>query len=388
MPSILVINAGSATIKFAVFNIINNEVKKTYRGLVDKITTQPTIEIKLQEQKILAEKLIIPDQVDPYEHAFHSILSWLKQRNIEIIAAGHRVAHGKKYPHSMPINDEVVDYLSTLNPLAPLHQPYSLKGIRILRELFPNLPQLACFDTSFHATCNPVSQLFAIPKYLTQEGLRRYGFHGLSYEYIVSQFDRYLPCEKTMGKFIIAHLGGGASMCAVANKKSVATTLSFSALDGLPMGTRCGNIDPGALLYLMETHNMGYKQLEKLLYKESGLLGVSGLSSDMRVLLGSDNEDAKLAVDLFVYKTAAWIGMLTAELQGLDGLIFTAGIGENAAYIREKICERCAWLGAKIDKNKNTAGNIEIHDAESKLLIYVIPTDEEETIAKDTLAYI
>ena len=386
MTSILTINAGSTTVKFAVFTITEHGVKKAHYGLVDKITTKPAILVKLQGQTVLAKDLVIPAATDPYDYVFHSIVTWLQQNNIEIVAAGHRVAHGKKFTHSMLINDEVMTYLESLNPLAPLHQPYSLEGIRILRKKFPEIPQLACFDTSFHTTCNSLSQLFAIPKKLTQQGIRRYGFHGLSYEYIVSQFEHYLPKKKMTGKFIIAHLGGGASMCAVANQKSVATTLSFSALDGLPMGTRCGNIDPGVLLHLMDHYKMDYTQLEKLLYKESGLLGVSCLSSDMRVLLESDSEDAKLAVDLFVYKIAAWIGMLTAELQGLDGLIFTAGIGENAPYIREKICERTAWLGGKIDKNKNNAGNAEIHDTASKLLIYVIPTDEEATIAKNVLA--
>lgn len=389
MSSILVINAGSATIKFAVFEITEHEVKKTYRGLVDKVTTKPTIAIKLQEQTILAEDLVIPASADPYDHAFHTILAWLKQNGIEIIAAGHRVAHGKKFPHSMLINREVISYLESLNPLAPLHQPYSLEGIRILRKKFPTIPQLACFDTSFHTTCNPISQLFAIPQKLTEQGVRRYGFHGLSYEYIVSRFEQYLPKNKTMGKFIIAHLGSGVSMCAVANQKSVATSLSFSALDGLPMGTRCGNIDPGVLLHLMDHYKMDYKQLEKMLYKESGLFGVSGgISSDMRVLLESDKDEAKLAVELFIYKAAAWIGTLTAELQGLDGLIFTAGIGENAPYIREKICERTAWLGAKIDQDKNNSGKVEIHAAASKLLIYVIPTDEEATIAKNVFSHL
>jgi len=289
----------------------------------------------------------------------------------------------------MLINEEIISYLESLNPLAPLHQPYSLEGIRILRKKFPTIPQLACFDTSFHTTCNPISQLFAIPQKLTEQGIKRYGFHGLSYDYIVSQFECCLPKKKVMGKFIIAHLGSGVSMCAVANQKSVATSLSFSALDGLPMGTRCGNIDPGVLLHLMDHYKMDYKQLEKLLYKESGLLGVSGgISSDMRVLLESDKDEAKLAVELFIYKAAAWIGTLTAELQGLDGLIFTAGIGENAPYIREKICERTAWLGAKIDQDKNNAGKTEIHASDSKLLIYVIPTDEEATIAKNVLFYL
>jgi len=386
MSSILVINAGSATVKFAVFTVVDQQLQKNYCGLIDKITTTPKIDIKFKDQKVLVEDLIIPKNTDPYEYVFHTILSYLEQQSIDLVAAGHRVAHGEKYSHSMVITDEVIEYLTTLIPLAPLHQPYSLEGINILRKQFPQLPQLACFDTSFHTTCDKLSQLFAIPKKLAEEGVRRYGFHGLSYEYIVSEFDHYLPAHKVHGKFIIAHLGSGASMCAVANKKSVATTLSFSALDGLPMGTRCGDIDPGVLLYLMEHHKMGYKQLEQLLYKESGLLGVSGgISADMRVLLASDHPDAKLAVDLFIYKTAAWVGMLTAELQGLDGLIFTAGIGENAVFIREKICQRMAWLGAKIDQEKNARSSTEIHASDSKILLYVIPTDEETTMARNVL---
>jgi acetate kinase len=229
--------------------------------------------------------------------------------------------------------------------------------------------------------------LFAIPKKYTEEGVRRYGFHGLSYSYIVSQFDHYLPKEIVNGKVIIAHLGQGASMCAVSNKKSVATTLGFSAVDGLPMGTRCGNIDPGVLLYFMKVHGMDYAKLEKLIYRESGLLGVSGISADMRTLLASESKDARLAVDLFVYKIGMWLGTLAAELQGLDAIIFTGGIGENAAPVREKIVEKAAWFGAKIDKAKNANNEHVIHAPDSKIFLYIIPTNEELTIAKDTLSF-
>jgi acetate kinase len=246
-----------------------------------------------------------------------------------------------------------------------------------------------CFDTSFHTTCNALSQRFAIPKRLHDEGVRRYGFHGLSYGYIVSQFDRYLPVEKREGKMIIAHLGAGASLCAVSGRKSVATSLSFSALDGLPMGTRCGNIDPGAILYLMETHQMDHAALVQLLYKESGLLGLSnGLSADMRELERSNSPDAKFAIDVFVYKIAGWMGMLAAELQGLDGLIFTAGMGENSAHVRAEICQRMAWLGAEIDLAKNARHETAIHAANSRLSIHVIPTDEEQMIAAETLRFL
>lgn len=339
---------------------------------------------------VLDKKLtLLPQHHDPYEYAINEILAWLRQNDVEVIAAGHRVAHGgAQCRHAVIIDDAITSYLASLSPLAPLHQPYNLKGSKILQEEFPDLLQVACFDTSFHTTCNELSQHFAIPQHLAKDGIRRYGFHGLSYEYIVSQFDRYLPPRKVDGKVIIAHLGQGTSMCAVDKRASVATTLSFSALDGLPMGTRCGNIDPGVLLHLMNAYNMDVKQLETLLYKQSGLLGLSGgISSDMRVLLASNDPAAKLAIDVFVYKTNAWIGMLAAELQGLDALVFTAGIGENAAYVREQICARAAWLGMKIDRAKNTQHAATISTPDSRVTVHVIPTDEELTIAQNTLRY-
>lgn len=394
---ILVLNSGSSTIKFSVFNYKNRELNKIFTGLVDNIKTIPSLKIKncttrpsttVCENELSLEKN--SNNHDPYEFAIYEILNWLSKNNIKIIAAGHRVAHGgTRYKQATLFTNEVMQYLETLSPLAPLHQPYNIRGYQILHEKFPDILQLACFDTSFHTTCNKISQAFAIPKQLAEKGVRRYGFHGLSYEYIVSQFDQYLSPSKADGKIIIAHLGQGASMCAINNRQSVTTTLGFSALDGLPMGTRCGNIDAGVLLYLMENYRYNYKQLEQLLYKESGLLGVSGgISSDMRILLNSDHPDAKLAVDLFIYKTSAWIGMLAAELQGLDSLIFTAGIGENAAYIREKICERSKWLGVEIDIEKNARNNSTISADASKVSVHIIPTDEELTIAKNTLEHL
>lgn len=412
MQTILAINTGSSTIKFSIFNIEepSKNLTKIYTGLVDKVTTTPVLKIKATDGKqvttVTEKKLallpytatattiaagIAPSasspQRDPYEYAIHEILAWLAEREISIVAAGHRVVHGStRYRQAVVIDDEIVTFLASLSHLAPLHQPYNLKGYEILHEEYPSILQVACFDTSFHTTCNELSQRFAIPQYLAQQGVQRYGFHGLSYEYVVSQFERYLPADKIGGKVIIAHLGQGTSMCAVHKRASVATTLSFSALDGLPMGTRCGNIDPGVLLHLMTYNKMDAKQIETLLYKESGLLGLSGgISSDMRVLLASSHPDAKLAIDVFVYKTGAWIGMLAAELQGLDALVFTAGIGENAAYVREQICERAEWLGVKIDKEKNDRHAATISAAGSKVTVHVIPTDEELMIAQDTL---
>jgi len=326
------------------------------------------------------------DKKDPYEKALLDILDWIQEKGVEVVAAGHRaILGGTRLNSPVVVTDEILEFLSTFNALAPLHQPYNLNGVKVLQSINKNLFQVICFDSSFHTTCNELSQHFAIPKKMYEEGIRRYGFHGLSYEFIVSQFDHYLPENKRDGRVIIAHLGAGASMCAVKNRKSIATTLGFSALDGLPMGTRCGNIDAGALLYLMHDRKMGYEELNQLLYKESGLLGLSGgFSSDMRELEESSLPDAKLAVEVFCYKISAWIGMLSAELQGLDSIIFTAGIGENSPIVREKVCKRAAWLGAKIDKAKNEKNASSIHALDSKLSIHVIPTNEELTIAKST----
>jgi acetate kinase len=387
MQAILTLNAGSATIKFAVFTIATNQPVKVYSGLVDHITTdKPHLKIKNSVGEIVSEKVLsLASQVEPREFVINTILEYLQENGVEIIGAGHRVVHGAmKYRTATIVDSEVFNFLETLSPLAPLHQPYNLRGIEILRNKLPKLRQVACFDTAFHTTCNELTQLFAIPKWLTAEGVRRYGFHGLSYEYIVSRFNEYLPQEKANGKIIILHLGQGTSMCGVMQQKSFTTSLSFSALDGLPMGTRCGSFDPGAMLYLMQHYQMDCKRLEQLLYKESGLFGVSGVSADMRVLLNSDNPDAKLAIELFVYRINGWIGTLAAEMQGLDGLIFTGGIGENAAVIREKVCGCAGWLGAKIDPKKNLENAICINHPTSKLSIHVIPTDEELMIATDT----
>lgn len=393
MSAILTLNSGSSTIKFSVFNVIGKKTARIYFGVVDNVIIKPHIKIKADDgatifEEDLSQHAKRQNAKNAYDYAVSELLNWLKNNNVNIIAAGHRVAHGgTKYRNSVVFDADVVTYLESLNPLAPLHQPYNIEGYKILKNIFPQLLQVACFDTSFHTTCNMLSQMYALPKHLTEKGVRRYGFHGLSYEYIVSQFPNYLPKDKMNGKIIIAHLGQGASMCAVSNKKSVTTTLGFSALDGLPMGTRCGNLDPGVLLFLMDHLKMDYAAIEKLLYKKSGLLGVSGISGDVRVLLESNSEDAKLALDLFAYKTGAWLGMLTAELQGLDAIIFTAGIGENAAPVRAQICEHAAWLGVKIDPEKNAQNASLISTPDSKILVYIIPTNEEAIIARDTFNY-
>jgi acetate kinase len=382
--AILTLNSGSSSIKFSIFSIENGTLTRECKGLIDNILKKPSLHIKCSEQ-LKTFDWETSETKDPYEYAVHKIVDSVQQ-DFELVAAGHRVVHGGiQYNTPILIDDENLAYLNTLSPLAALHQPYNLKGIRILRDELPKLPQIACFDTSFHTTCHKLSQMFAIPKKLTEQGIKRYGFHGLSYEYIVSKLGQYLPSDKVNGKIIIAHLGSGVSMCGIHHKQSVSISIGFSVLDGLPMGTRCGSIDPGVLLHLMSNYHMDYDALFHLLYKESGLLGVSGgMSSDMRELLQSDSEDAKRAVDLFVYRVSTWIGTLAAELQGLDAIIFTAGIGENSPEIRERVCRRAAWLGVEIDQPKNLKNSVEIHHQNSKILVYAIPTDEELMIAAHT----
>ena len=278
-------------------------------------------------------------------------------RKIELIAAGHRVVHGGSlYTGPVRIDESVIAELRRLIPLAPLHQPHHLAAIAALSKLHPSLPQIACFDTSFHHTQPEVASIFALPRNLTGEGVRRYGFHGLSYEYIASVLPDVIGAAAADGRVVVAHLGNGASMCAMLDRKSVATTMGFTALDGLPMGQRCGNLDPGVVLYLMEEKGMTAQAISDLLYHASGLLGVSGISNDMRTLLASADPHAKEAVDLFVYRICRELGSLAAALGGLDALVFTAGIGEHATEIRRRVCEQAAWLGFEIDQGANAAG--------------------------------
>jgi acetate kinase len=275
--------------------------------------------------------------------------------------------------------------LEKLCPLAPLHQPYNLAAIRASADFRPDLLQVACFDTSFHRTIPPVAQAFALPRSYSEEGVRRYGFHGLSYEYIASilpQFDAVAAAGRT----IAAHLGNGASMCALKDGKSIASTTGFSAVDGLPMGTRCGAIDPGVIIYLMDIHGFGVRELEELIYKKSGLLGVSGISSDMRELLSSRDYRASEAVDLFVYRIAREMGSLAAALNGLDAVVFTGGVGENAAVIRSRICQESGWLGLVLDEEANKMGGPKISHTDSPVSVWVIPTNEELMIARHTLS--
>jgi acetate kinase len=300
------------------------------------------------------------------------------------MAVGHRIVHGgEAYSEPVLIDDAVVDGLQALVPLAPLHQPQQIAAINAMAQLAPGVPQVACFDTAFHRAQSPLAQAFALPPDITAKGVHRYGFHGLSYEYIVSALPRVAP-DCANGKVIVAHLGNGASMCAIDGGRSVATTMGLTALDGLPMGTRCGTLDPGVILYLMQHEAMDVRAVETLLYERSGLLGVSGISSDMRTLLASATPSAKRAVDLFVYRIGREIGSLVAALGGLDALVFTGGIGEHAAPIRARVCSDAAWIGVTLDEDANARDGPRISSPGARVSAWVVPTDENLMVARHT----
>jgi acetate kinase len=405
MALILVLNAGSSSIKFSVFEHLTSSssaaLSLRMKGHVAQLGTQ--VELQLDNEKgvplVRSKQAVAPHRLFDHEVALTQVLACLDEQarteanteakagqNWVFEAIGHRVVHGgHKYSAPVRINEEVLRDLDALIPLAPLHQPHHLKVIRLLQARWPHIPQVACFDTAFHVTQPAVAQAFALPCALTNSGVRRYGFHGLSYEYMATQLPRVLG-EKAQDKVIVAHLGNGASLCGLVNGQSVASTMGFSALDGLVMGTRCGSLDPGVVLYLWQALHMSAQEVSDLLYQQSGLLGVSGISGDMQVLLNSPQPDAARAIDLFVYRVVCEIGSLAAAMGGLDALIFTAGIGEHAAPIRERICQGCSWLGAALDPIANQRGQEALHLPASSLKLFVIPTDEEKMIALHTVA--
>lgn len=373
-PCIIIFNAGSSSLKFSVFD---DNKTCLFRGISDNVINSPTLSIKDQSgNKILFKEL---DKTG-HKPATEAIMQWAaSMADIRIIAAAHRVVHGgKEFISPVIIDQDVIDKLKDLIPLAPLHQPHNIAAIEAFTDIYPDLPQIACFDTAFHHSQPEIFRDFALPEKYTAEGIIRYGFHGLSYNYIASVMPDY-------DRVIVAHLGNGASMCALKNRKSVATTMGFTALDGLMMGTRCGNIDPGVILYLMDEKKLTKEQVSNLLYKESGLLGVSGISHDMRDLLNSSDEKAAYTVDLFCYLAAKQLSSLIPSINGVDAIIFTAGIGEGSAIIREKICDKLAWLGANVDKDKNNHNSYEISHKDSEIKIFVIATDEEKVICDAAL---
>lgn len=385
VEAILVINSGSSSIKFSLFCSKNLDL--IYHGEITSILSNPNISIfNASHTQILIQQPNTPG----HDAALKTFFCWLNtvSHEVTIKAVGHRVVHGgQNFSQPAIITNDVIKRLEKLIPLAPLHQPHNIEGIKIIQKTYPNLLQIACFDTTFHRTQDKLSTLFAIPKSLNDSGIIRYGFHGISYEYISSVLNSYIG-DIAMKRIIVAHLGNGASMCALFEQKSIATSMGFTALDGLVMGTRSGRIDPGVLLYLASEKGYSTKQLEHLLYNESGLLGVSGVSSSIRELLSNTTKDSILAIDLFCYRAAQEIGSLCVSLNGIDGLVFTAGIGENAPTVRKKICERLQWLGVHLEESANLQNSNTISTQNSKIVVAVIPTNEELMIAKHVASYI
>jgi acetate kinase len=388
MPALIVLNAGSSSLKFQVHDTPEaEEPRVVYKGLFEGLGGAARFAVKDSDGKLLNE--ITWDSGDRigHEEALMHLVTWLRQHQEgrKLAAIGHRVVHGgATFSAPVLIDEPVLQKLDTLVPLAPLHQPHNLEPIRIVRRRLPGLPQIACFDTAFHQTQPDIASLFALPREMRELGVRRYGFHGLSYDYVSSVLKDYDP-HLAKGRVIVAHLGNGASLCALNNGVSIATTMGFSALDGLPMGTRCGAVDAGVIFFMLREMKLSPEDAERILYTKSGLLGVSGLSNDMRLLRGkaATNADAKRAIDLFVYRITREIGSLIAALNGLDGLIFTGGIGENDVATRAEVLGNLAWVGLDLDERANRAGGPRI-SAGSGPMAWVIPTNEELVIAKQT----
>ena len=386
--AIAVVNAGSSSIKFSLFAEADGGLELKARGQVEGIHTAPHFIAKNSAGALLAEKSWGDGVKLGHDGALDHLVEFVRGEfgELRLAGVGHRVVHGGT-EHAQPVrvDAKILSALEKYVPLAPLHQPHNLSPIRLLLERRPELVQVACFDTAFHRMQPPVAQLFALPKWLTERGVRRYGFHGLSYEYIAQALPQY-DATAALGKAIVLHLGNGASMCAMAGGRSVASTMGFTAVDGLPMGTRCGNLDPGVMLYLMDELKMDSRAIEKLVYQQSGLLGVSGISSDMRTLEASVEPDAKIAIELFAYRIGRELGSLAAALGGVDAIIFTGGIGENSRSLRERVCKDAAWLGIELDKSANQANSPRISTPSSRVAAWVIPTNEELMIARHTQA--
>jgi acetate kinase len=386
MDTILVVNAGSSSVKFQVFELDGfSELRHLIKGQVDGIGTRPRLRARASDGAALVDHALSGEVVLGVPAALRWAGDWLReQHGIKPIAVGHRVVHGgPEYDHPVLIDDDVIARLEQYVPLAPLHQPNNLAPIRSIRAQMPEIPQVACFDTAFHRGHSEVADHYAIPERLYADGVRRYGFHGLSYEYIASQLPNIAPAAR---RVIVAHLGSGASMCALDGGRSVESTLGFTAIDGLPMGTRPGQLDAGVVLYLIDQKGMSTAEIQHLFYHECGLKGLSGISNDMRELEVSNDARATFAIDYFVYRAGLYAGMLAAALGGVDAFVFTAGIGENAADIRARIAQKLAWLGAALDPAANAAHARLISRRDSRVGLYVIATDEELMIARHTLS--
>ncbi len=385
--SILTINAGSSSVKFALFELAEHiNEKAAISGQIDGIGTA---HVRLVAKDNTGTRIV--DQALPAgaDHAtsFDQLLHWFSSsaKGGKIVAVGHRVVHGgDRYSHPVVLSAADLEQLAQYSRLAPLHQPHNLNGIYAIEKVLADVPQIACFDTAFHRTQSEIAQMYGLPRKYSEEGAKRYGFHGISYEYIASVLPQH--CKKADGRVIVCHLGNGASMTAMVGRKCVATTLGFSTLDGLIMGTRCGPIDPGLILHIMDSKGFGVKEMTHLLYKESGLLGVSGISQDMRTLVASDKPEAKEAIELFCYRIVRELGSLAAAAGGLDAVVFTGGIGEHNPGLRSNICKQASWQGITLDEAANKSGEHRISAADSAVDVFVIPTNEEWMIARHTQA--
>lgn len=388
--AILTLNAGSSSVKFALFEIDHAEPTLAFRGEAEGLGGScPRLRAADASGTSLIDRSWPDGENLSHEAVLRTVLDCAESHLGEdrIVAFAHRVTHGgPDFADPVEITPEVLTALDALCPLAPLHQPHNLEGIRACQALRPQALQLACFDTAFHRTMPATAQRLALPPPWEARGVRRYGFHGLSYEYIIGRLAE-LDWPAARGRVVMAHLGSGASLCAALDGASVDTTMGFSALDGLVMSTRCGDMDPGVLLYLLQEAKLDGKALEDLLYRRSGLLGVSGLSGDMRALMDSPSPDAKSAIDLFVFRLVRELGAMTASLQGLDALVFTAGIGEHAPLIRRRACEGLGWLGVSLDAEANARNELKISAPDSRVSVWVIPTDEERMLARHALAF-
>ncbi len=387
MPTaIVVINAGSSSIKFSVFVEWGAELRLQVRGQIERLFTAPRFVAKGVDGAVVGEQAWGEGQRLGHDGALDFLLGFLRERSggMNLAGVGHRVVHGGlEYAQPVRVDPRVLAALDKYVPLAPLHQPHNLAPIRRLLERAPDVPQVACFDTAFHRTNADLTQMFGLPYAMFEQGVRRYGFHGLSYEYIASVLPRH-SARAAAGRTIVLHLGNGASMCALHGCRSVASSMGFTAVDGLMMGTRTGNLDPGVVLYLMDQRGMDARAIEKLLYNESGLLGISAISSDMRTLLDSSEPRARLAIDLYCYRIRRELGSLAAALGGVDALVFTAGIGENSAPIRARVLDDAAWLGIERDTTANDGGGPLLTTAASRVLGLALPTNEELMIATHT----
>jgi acetate kinase len=386
--SILVVNAGSSSVKFQVFSILTDKGLSPFlKGQIDGIGTRPHLRATADSDSVTVDQVFDLDKVPDVATAMQVAGAWIREKfDLQFAAVGHRVVHGgPQYDRPVLVDETVLAELTRLGPLAPLHQPNNLAPINALRARFPDLPQVACFDTAFHRGHSAVADHFAIPQRFYAEGVRRYGFHGLSYEYVAGRLREIAP-DVAKGRVIVAHLGSGASMCALANGRSIESTMGFTALDGLPMGTRPGQLDPGVVLYLLNEKGMSANAVQSMLYSECGLKGLSGISNDVRDLMNSTAPGAALAMDYFIYRVSLHAGMLAAALGGLDAFVFTAGIGEKSSIVRQRISERLSWLGAELDSAANDAGAPVISQAKSRVALMIVPTDEELMIARHTLA--